>query len=376
MTDTGLDPIVRERASKTVVVVGALGASLVAVVLLVLANGNSPGAALGVLGRSAFSCSGGSSCAVLSTLERATPLILTGLSAAVAFRAGLFSIGQEGQLLIGMAVAGYLAPLLDAPGPIAWLVIGIAGATGGGLWGLLAGWLRARFEVNIVIATVVMNEIVLLVVIYLVTGPLRAPGGSTAYTESIPESARLPIWGSGSKFGLGFAVAIVAAIAVWLYLFRRSSGHAARTSGRAPRYAEYLGIDTNRIILRSMFMSGALAGTAGVIEVLGVTYKVSQAPSQSLGFDGLGVAVLGLLHPLGVVIVALIFSGVRLGAQVGLQVELQIPRELGGIVIALTMMFVAIGQSVEDSASRLVDRIEAFRRRLFAGRSRTEASSV
>lgn len=362
--NSSLDPILRSRLGKGLVALAALTASVVAAAILVAMLGDSPAGAVSTVARSAFSCSSASDCALLTTLERATPLILTGLSAVVAFRAGMFSIGQEGQLLVGMGLAGYFATVIPGPAVTTWIGVGLIGAIGGGLWGLLAGWLKVRYGVNEVISTVVLNEIALLILIYFVIGPLKAPGGTTAYTESIPDSARLPIWGSGSKFGLGFAVAIVAAILVWAYLFRSRGGFAVRTVGQAPRYARYLGLKSDRVVLRAMFMSGALSGIAGVIEVLGVNYKVSQGPSQNLGFDGLGVAILGLVHPIGVVVVGILFAGVRLGTQIGLQIELSIPREIGGIMIALTMMFVAVGQSFEGQAGRLVDRADRFRRRV------------
>jgi len=366
-----VDPILRSRLSKGAVALGALGASVLAAVILITVHGDSSIDALRTVASSAFSCSGTSDCALLTTFERATPLIFAGLSGVVAFRAGMFSIGQEGQLLVGMGLASYFANIIPGPGVTTWLLVGLIGAVGGGLWGLLAGWLKVKFEVNEVISTVVLNEIALLILIYFVTGPLKAPGGTTAYTESIPESARLPIWGSGSKFGLGFAVAIATAGLIWVYLFRTRGGFAIRTVGQAPKYARYLGLKSDKVILRAMFLSGALSGIAGVIEVLGVNYKVSQGPSQNLGFDGLGVAILGLVHPIGVVIVGILFAGIRIGTQIGLQIELSIPREIGGIIIALTMMFVAIGQSFEDRAGRLVDRADRIRRKLTRQRSHT-----
>jgi len=157
----------------------------------------------------------------------------------------------------------------------------------------------------------------------------------------IDEAARLPVFFQGSKWGVGFILALLAALLVYLYLWRSVPGYEQRMAGQAPFFAHYGGIRSDRAAIRSMFIAGALAGMAGAIEILGVHRRLLQGFSTGLGFDGLLVAILGRVHPLGVVLVAILFAGVRLGAQIGLQTSVRIPRELGGGIIALIILFVA-----------------------------------
>jgi simple sugar transport system permease protein len=288
-----------------------------------------------------FSCDELTRCNLFQTLQLATPLMLTGLSTVVAFRSGMFNIGQEGQFLIGATTAAWLGFAIHLPPVIHPAVVIAASMLAAGVYGWIPGVLKVRLGVNEVITTIIMNNIANLFMTYIVNFPLRADTGTTAHSPLIDETARLPVFFQGSKWGAGFIIALIAALLVYVYLWRSVPGYEQRMAGQAPLFARYGGIRSDSAAIRSMFLAGALSGMAGAIEILGVHRRLLQGFSTGLGFDGLLVAILGRVHPLGVVLVAILFAGVRLGAQIGLQTSVRIPRELGGGIIALIILFVA-----------------------------------
>jgi simple sugar transport system permease protein len=322
----------------------AIITGLIFAAILILFTKESPIAAFGELFKAAFGCRSITSCSFLTTLERATPIMLTGLGAIVAFRSGMFSIGQEGQLLMGAVTAAYLGYAIHLPYVIHPIVIIIASMAAGGIYGWIPGVLKVKLGVNEVITTIVMNTIATLVMEYLVNFPMRGDPSATAHSPVIDATAQLPAFLAGSKWGIGFVIAIFMAVAVYFFLWRSTSGYEQRMSGTAPLFAKFGGMKNDKIAIRGMIISGAICGLAGAIEILGVNRRIMTGYSTGLGFDGLSVAILGQTHPLGVVIVSIIFAGLRLGAQLGLQLSLGIPRELGGGVIALMILFVAAGQ--------------------------------
>lgn len=322
----------------------AIITGLIFAAILILFTDAPPLTAFQELFRAAFGCRSASNCAFLTTLERATPIILTGLGAVVAFRTGMFSIGQEGQLLFGAVTAAWLGYAIHLPVVIHPIVIILASMLVGGFYGWIPGVLKVKLGVNEIISTIVMNTIAILTVEYLVNFPLRGDRSSTAHSPVIDATAQLPAFLPGSKWGIGFVLAVIAALGVYFFLWRSTHGYEQRMAGQAPFFARFGGIKNDKIAIRSMFISGAICGLAGAIEILGVNRRIMTGYSQGLGFDGLSVAILGQSHPLGVFIVSILFAGLRLGAQLGLQLSLGIPRELGGGVIAFMILFVAAGQ--------------------------------
>ncbi len=347
------------RDSLLIPILAALSGLVVAAIPLLLSNAN-PLTAYGQLFSSAFSCADFARCNLFTTLQLATPLMLTGLSAVVAFRSGLFSLGQEGQLLLGGMMAAWLGYVIHLP-PGLHAAVAILGAMlVGGVFGWLPGVLRVRLGVNEVISTLVLNNIARLFVLYLINFPLRADQSTTAHSPVIDEAARLAAFAPGSKWGVGFVLALLAAIGVYLYLWRSAPGYEQRMAGQAPLFARFGGVPSARAAIRGMIISGMLSGLAGAIQALGVHYRMLDGFSAGLGFDGLTAAILGQVHPLGAVIVAIFFAGLRQGAQIGLQLSAKIPRELGGGIIALMILFVAADQLYRrrlDRAGSLWNRL-------------------
>jgi ABC-type uncharacterized transport system permease subunit len=300
-----------------------------------------------------FGCQAYGNCIFISTLERATPIILTGLSAVVAFRSGLFSIGQEGQYLLGAAAAAWLGYAIHLPPIIHPLVLILAAMLVGAAYGWIPGILKVKIGVNELLATIMLNSIAVLIVEYLVQFPMRGDKSTTAHSPVIDESAQLMAFLPGSKWGVGFVIAVIAVVAVYIYLWRTKYGYEQRMAGQSGKFALYGGIRSDRSAIRAMLISGALAGLAGAIEVMGVHRRIMTGFSTGLGFDGLTAAILGQVHPLGVFIVAILFSGLKLGAQLGLQLKLGIPRELGGTIIGFIILFVAAGSLYQSGITRV-----------------------
>jgi ABC-type uncharacterized transport system permease subunit len=320
---------------------------ILSAVILLLSN-HSPIEAFSALINSGFSCTRLNNCNFFQTLQLATPLILNGLSATVAFRSGVFSIGQEGQFLIGAIMAAWLGYAIHLPPVIHQIVLIAAAVLAAGFYGWIPGILKVKLNINEVITTVMMNNIAILFMAYVVNFPMNVDKGATARSAMIDLNASLPAFFQGSKWGAGFVVAILVSICVYFYIWRSTPGYEQRMSGQSSLFARFGGIKTSQAVLRGMVISGGLAGMAGAIEVMGVHHRIMQGFSTGLGFDGVMVALLGQTHPVGVLIVGILFAGVRLGAQIGLQTSMQIPRELGGVIIALIILFVSADTFFKD----------------------------
>lgn len=302
-----------------------------------------------------FGCEAYGNCIFITALERATPLILTGLSAVVAFRSGMFSIGQEGQYLLGAAAAAWLGYTLHLPPILHALVLMAAAMLVGAAYGWIPGILKVKLGVNELLATIMLNSIAALVIEYLVQFPMRADRSTTAHSPLIDETAQLMSFLPGSKWGVGFVIAVIAVIVVYIYLWRTKAGYEQRMAGQSRRFALFGGIRSDNAAIRAMIISGALAGLAGAIEVMGVHRRIMTGFSVGLGWDGLTSAILGQTHPIGVFIVAILFSGLKLGAQLGLQLDLGIPRELGGTIIGFIILFVAAENFYRSGIARVRD---------------------
>lgn len=255
---------------------------------------------------------------IYNTLMRATPLIFTGLATVVAFRAKIWSIGQEGQLLAGAMLAftfyRIFDPILDRP--LLLVVIVLGGFLGGGLLGLLAGWLKARFNVDIIISTVMLNYIITTMLLFLLYDQKYWMGATTFYprTDTIPKDAWYPILTSDARLHMGFLIAVGLAIVIYWMLKRTPYGYDLRAMGSNPIATMFQGISVNKLIMVTMFISGGLAGLAGSGEVFGVHHNVSMDISAGYGYTGIIVAMVAELNPLLVILVSILFGGLINGS--------------------------------------------------------------
>lgn len=278
------------------------------------------------------------------TVIRSTPLILTGLSVAFAFRTGLFNIGVEGQFIIGALVASILGYFVELPAIIHIPFVLICAILAAALWGALAGYLKSKFGVHEVIATIMLNWVALYLSNFIITlKGVKQPG--TESTPDILESARITINGfrhvvGPARIHWGTIIAILIAILVSYILFKTTIGYELRAVGHNKDAAKYGGINVNKNMILAMAIAGALGGAAGALNVMGESYHVSVlAATENYGFNGIAVALIGNNTPLGVVLSAFLFGGITFG---GMRMQvLGIPTEVINIVIGSIVFFIA-----------------------------------
>ena len=276
------------------------------------------------------------------TIISATPLILTGLSVALAFRVGLFNIGAEGQLYVGSLLAVIVGfSIVGVPWFIHLpLAIG-AGFVGGALWGFIPGILKARTGAHEVIVTIMLNYVAYNLIGWsLRTELVQREGRSDAISKVVePTAALVPIV-EGLRANWGIVIALAAAVVVWWLLFRSTKGFEWRAVGFNPRAARYAGMSIAWSTVTSMVIAGGLAGLAGAAVILGGSRTLSPGFSPGYGFDGIVVALVGNTRPLGVVGAALLFGALRAGAT-PMQAATGTPRDLVVIIQALVILFIA-----------------------------------
>lgn len=274
---------------------------------------------------------------LLNTLVATTPLILTGLAVAIPFRAGLFNIGAEGQFLIGALIGTLAGIYVPLPPVIHTIFVMICGFIGGAIWGFIPGILKARLGSHEVINTIMLNFIAISIVNFSVRVPFKDPNPSNVQTLPIePTAELLRLTG---RFHLGFFIAILAAVAIYYFLFKTTWGFSLRTTGQNPDAAEYAGIRPKREYVLSMMIAGGLAGLAGVIEVQGLTRVLTEG-SPGYGFDAIAVSLLALNHPLGIIPAAFVFGALRIGGDF-LQIRAGLSVHVVSILQALILLFVA-----------------------------------
>lgn len=282
------------------------------------------------------------------TFNVATPLLFAGAAVAIAFRAGYWNIGVEGQLLMGAVAAAGIGQVVHGWPPIVVLpLMFAAGALAGAAWALVPALLRVRLGIDEVVTTLLLNPVALLVVEALLHGPWTDP--ETGFPESprIAESAELPRLAGflpflgRSRLHLGFIVAIVIIVIAWWVLSRTATGLRVRAVGLSPHGARFAGIRVERTLLRVALISGAVAGMAGVSEVAGIQFRLTAGLSPGFGYTGIVVAMLGGLSMPGVLLAGLLLGDVIVGASSAVR-SLQVPSQLGDVVQG-TLLLVVVG---------------------------------
>lgn len=319
----------------------SLGAVIVALILggiVIYAAGGQPWASYRYIAKAAF----GSVGQFNDTLVRATPLLLIGLACALAFRMRLWNIGAEGQFLLGAwgASAIVLGPVISPTAP-KWLMLltmTLAGFVCGAVWAFLPGYLRARFKVNEIITTLMMNYIALFWIQFWVFGAWSEAGFQMS--PQFPKSAWMPrLTDFASQFkgfaGLtvhgGLVFGLIAAVVVYFIIYRSKWGYELRLIGDNPRAANYAGVNIVRNTVLTMMVSGGLAGLAGMSEISGVVHRLQAAISPGYGFTGIIIAWLAKLNPFAVVLVSILFGGLL---QAGREIQPSgVPRMLQGIIL-------------------------------------------
>jgi ABC-type uncharacterized transport system permease subunit len=275
---------------------------------------------------------------------KAALLILTGLSVAVAFKAGLFNIGAQGQMVVGALACAVVGAQIALPSALHISLALLAAAVTGAAWALIAAALKLWRGVHEVISTIMLNWVaVSLVDNWLSVGPLRAVatgGHSVAGTAEIQATAHLPrLLGDISRLNLGFPIALAVALLVWVWLTRTRRGFETRAAGLGPDAARAAGISVKQRAAEAMALSGALAGAAGAVLVLGTEFRYPGVLGAPYGFDGIAIALIGNNNPLGVTVTALFFGALRAG---GTRMQLLgVHKSFPELIQGLALLFVA-----------------------------------
>ncbi|MEM7126639.1 MAG: ABC transporter permease [Chloroflexota bacterium] len=372
--------------------IAVLGALIVGAFILLLLDAN-PLEAYRAMFTGAFANKNG----LADTLVKATPLLLVGLGIVIAFRASVINIGAEGQLIVGALLATFLAVQLGerwSP-TIVMLICLVAGLMSGAIWAGIPGLLKAHLNVNEILSTVMMNSIAVQIGFFLLRGPMIDPAELAAGTN-IPHSARTPkitdmprftdvakglgftesardlgltgvskeLYGllvEPTRLHIGFILAILMAFVVYILLWRTTIGYRIRAVGLNPHAARYAGINVPRYMVLSMSLSGAFAGLAGAVEIMGLHHRMFEPLSVSAGygFSGIVVALFGKLHPLGAIPSAILFGGLLVGGD-KMQRAIQVPQVLITALMGLVILFV-VGSEIwsRRQASRRVSAGQA-----------------
>jgi len=280
---------------------------------------------------------------ISDTLFNAAPLILGGLSVGLAFRAGLFNIGGQGQLIAGAICAGYVGFAWDLPVVLHLLVALVAGILGGALWGGIAGWLKARTGAHEVISTIMLNYVALYLLFYLLSVEgFQAAGSNQAISRTVAENARLPhLLGDSLTVNASLIVALLAALGCWWLLTRSTLGFRLRAVGANQYAARTAGMSVQGSYITVMVLCGALSGLAGCAQILGGNNPALTGDvDASIGFDAITVALLGRATPGGTVLAGILFGALRAGA-VKMQSDTGIPTEIVQVIQSVIVLFIA-----------------------------------
>ncbi len=330
----------------------ALGLAAALIAAMLIALGASPLSVLGALAEGAF----GNWLAATDTLVKTTPLVFTGLAVAIAFRGALWNIGAEGQLVMGALAAGACGLALEGwPRPIGIALVLAAGAGGGALWGGVCGWLRERRAVSEVISTIMLNFVAAEILSYAVHGPLMEAG--LGYPESAPIARAAELWtfAPPSRLNAGMLLAVLLAVAAWLWLFHSRRGFELRAMGLNRRAAAFFRIPVARLGIAAMALSGALAGAGGAVQVSAITHRLYESFSPGWGYEAIAVALVARLNPLAVLPAALLFGALDNGAQAMQRahgVSPELVQVIQAVVILVLLIFDARAWAGQRAAGR------------------------
>lgn len=318
----------------------AVGLALGVGAVLIVIIGENPLEAFGALLNGAV----GSKPALLRTLRMASPLIFTGLAVAVAFRSGMINLGVEGALYLGALAAALTGIFLAGLPPLLHLIISaLVGGLAGAVWTFIPGYLRSRFQVDEIVATLMLNYVAILLTDYLVHTFFLDPAlGTTSdrpATIPIPESASLPFL--SEQYGLTISILIgvvIVGLLAWVYRYT-VWGFESEMVGLNRIFARFGGVYTQKVAVSSMVLSGFLGGLAGAMESLGIYGRYISGFSTGLGFDGITVALMGRLSPIGTFLGALFIGGMKNGGT-SMELAVNVPRDMVNVIQGLILIFI------------------------------------
>ena len=269
---------------------------------------------------------------------KATPLLLIALGLAVCFRSNIWNIGAEGQYVLGAIAASGVALLADK-GSSSWIVLPVvlAGVLGGMFWAGITAWLRDRFNANEILVSLMLVYVAVMLLSFVVSGPWKDPQGyNFPQSRTFDAATRIPRLFAGSRVSIGIFIALAGVACVWVFLFRTRAGFAQQVGGLAPAAARYAGFSSRRALWVALLVSGGMAGLAGALEVAGPIGQLTPYVPVGYGFAAIIVAYVGRLHPLGMVLSAVLMSMFSIGGELA-QSRLGLPRSLTGVFQGLLL---------------------------------------
>ncbi|MGH8165523.1 MAG: ABC transporter permease, partial [Rhodanobacteraceae bacterium] len=273
-------------------------------------------------------------------LVQTTSLLLPALGICLAFRAGLFNIGAEGHLVVGGLFAGAVGAHLRLPPPLAIASLLLLGFVGGGLWGAIAGWMKAQFNASEIISTLMLNFVAASLANYLVSGPLRSPLASGAETAPVLPNGWLPVLVPDTRLTIAILIAVAIAFVLRFVFARTVFGYDLRAVGEAPEAARRQGIDMKRMTWLALALSGGIAGVGGATIVTGVLHRFNTELSPGYGFTAIAVALVGDLNPLWVCVAAFGFGVLEAGG-LAMQASAQVPKDAIHVIEGLIVLVLA-----------------------------------
>lgn len=334
--------------------IALIGAAVVGAIALAAA-----GLDLGATWEAIYEGAVGNDVAIRNSLLEATPITITAIGVAIAFRAGLFNLGGQGQIYIGALAAVVIALNVDLPGPLLVALALAASLVAGAVWGGAAGVLRARLGLSEIITTIMLNFIAFWFVSWLVRGPIQDPeGAGYPYTREVPEGSRLDLL--GEVIPIGAIVMVVVAVAAWVLMDRSRIGIQLKALGAGEQATRFAGVATAKVTTMAMALAGALGGLAGAASLLGDQHRLSDFFSPGWGFDAVATALIGRGSPVGTLAAGLFIGFLRSGIQAA-QGTAEVPIALAQILLGVVVLFLIIANA--DLVVRMGQRL----RRRFSG---------
>jgi len=290
---------------------------------------------------------------IADVFAKATPLILTGLAMGFAFRATLFNIGAQGQFYMGAIATVVVALNLGTvPAFITLFLCFIASAIAGGVWGAFVGFAKARFNANEFLVSMMSTYVAIAIINFLVRSPLKEAKGEYPQTDVIPSNSWIPKLIPHTRLHWGFIIALVIAVLAYVILWRTSLGYKIRAVGLNRDAARYAGINSKKIFVIVFLLSGAFAGIAGFTEVNGMQHMLIQGFNPTIGAEGIGIAILGNAHPLGIVLAAILFGLLKVGGNLITQTS-TIPSSIINVMEGFVMLFVILSYFIQDKITAI-----------------------
>lgn len=324
-------------------VAAIVGLTLLVMILLILSAGADPLKAVSAFGIGVF----GSTTGFAETFVKATPIILVSLGVAVSFQTGFFNIGGEGQFYMGALASAFIALRATfIPGILRIIVCIIAAVLAGAIWALIPALMKTKLRISETVSTIMMNYIALMILGIVIRGPLQEEGSSFPQTAQVDKSARLLQLWMPTRLHFGIILAVVSSIAVWFIMKRSILGFEMRMAGSNQRCSACVGLPVSRSLLLAAAIGGGLAGMAGMSELLGVQYRLLEGLSSGVGYTGVLIALLAGNHPIGVLIVSLIYAFFQTGANT-MQRNIGVPSAIVQIVTGVIVLLM-LSQALID----------------------------